>query len=575
MRARGYTALRDLLSVTSSKTSLRIQRDLAIGRHHMVAAKHAWAVEAGLDVLERGGNAVDAAVTAAFAIGVVEPWMSGIGGGGFMTIQPADAAAVVIDYFARAPHAARPDLYRLADSVGTDGVGYTGVQDGANTYGPLSVAVPGTVAGLEMALRRFGTIDLDQALAPAIRFAESGFDVGWYQAVLIASEEPLLRRDAESSRIFLPDGAPPTPRFSGSTPRLVQSALASTLRSIARFGSDGFYRGEVGQRIVEHVERLGGLLTAADLASYEPRVVEPLVIPYRDLELVLLPHAAGGITTAEALSILDGFDLSATGWNTAASLHYVAEASRRAFADRAAYVGDPEFCDTDWARLASATFAAERRAEIDPRRATQPRPSTGAVRSAPSRTANEGCTTHLSIVDEAGTMVSLTQTLTLLFGSGIMVPDTGVLLNDSMSLFDPRPGGVNEVDSWKRPASSMAHIIGTRDGRPFFAVGAPGGRRIMDTCLQMVIDMIDYGMDIQSACAAPLIDCSGPDLLADDRLPSATRAGLRERGHAVTDVTVSFWPRHFASPTGVAIDPHSGLRFGGADPFGPGVAQGR
>jgi len=187
----------------------------------------------------------------------------------------------------------------------------------------------------------------------------------------------------------------------------------------------------------------------------------------------------------------------------------------------------------------------------------------------------EGCTTHLSIVDRAGTMVSLTQTLTLLFGSGMIVPGPGVLLNDSMSLFDPQPGGVNQVDSWKRPASSMAHVIAVRDGRPLFAVGAAGGRRIMDTCLQMVTNIVDYGLDIQSGCAAPLIDCSGDELLADDRLPANTRTGLRERGHPVREVSMSFWPRHFASPTGVALDPRSGLRFSGADPFGPGMASGR
>jgi gamma-glutamyltranspeptidase/glutathione hydrolase len=501
--------------------------------------------------------------------------MSGIGGGGFMTIQPADGPGVVIDYFARAPRGARPDLYHLTTPVGSDGVGYTGVQGGANAYGPLSVAVPGTVAGLTLALRRFGSIDLDQALAPAIRFAERGFDVGWFQALLIASQEPLLRRDVESTRIFLPGGAPPTPSVSGATPCLIQSELASTLRGIASTGPDSFYRGEVGQRVVDHVRGLGGLLTTDDLASYEPRIVQPLGIQYRDLSLVLLPHAAGGITTAEALGILDGVDLSATGWNTATSLHYISEASRRAFADRQAYVGDPDFCDTDWTRLASPAYAAERRAEIDPRRASEPNPGSGLGRSAPSKAVHEGCTTHLSIVDKAGTMVSLTQTLTLLFGSGMIVPGTGVLLNDSMSLFDPQPGGVNQVDSWKRPASSMAHVIAVRDGRPVFAVGAPGGRRIMDTCLQMVTNMVDYGLDIQSACAAPLIDCSGEELLADDRLPADTREGLRSRGHRVSEVSVSFWPRHFASPTGVALDPRSGLRFGGADPFGPGLASGR
>ncbi len=172
-------------------------------------------------------------------------------------------------------------------------------------------------------------------------------------------------------------------------------------------------------------------------------------------------------------------------------------------------------------------------------------------------------------------MVSLTQTLTLLFGAGVVVPGTGIILNDTMSLFDPRPGGVNQIEAWKRPASSMAHVIAVRDGQAVLAVGAPGGRRIIDTCLQMVTDTVDYGLDIQSACAAPLIDCSGPELVADDRLPAGSRERLRAMGHPVRDVTVSFWPQHFGLPTGVAVDPATGLRLGGAVPFGMGVAIGR
>jgi gamma-glutamyltranspeptidase / glutathione hydrolase len=230
--------------------------------------------------------------------------------------------------------------------------------------------------------------------------------------------------------------------------------------------------------------------------------------------------------------------------------------------------------------LTSADYAAARRAEIDPLRASRPAPG-GGIASPEARLvgvarhADEGCTTHLSVVDRQGNMVSLTQTLTLIFGSGVTVPGTGVLLNDSMNLFDPRPGGPNQVASRKRPASNMAHVVAVREGTPVLAVGAPGGRRILDTCLQMALNVIDFGLDIQSACAAPLIDCSSPELLADDRLPAASLRGLRERGHEVSEVSVSFSPRQFASPTGVAVDPRTDLRTGGADPFGIGIAAGR
>jgi gamma-glutamyltranspeptidase/glutathione hydrolase len=562
----------------NSTTALRISRDLAVSRHAMVAAKHPWAVEAALDILDRGGNAVDAAVTAAFAIGVVEPWMSGLGGGGFMTIQMADGARHVIDYFSRAPQAATPDMFEMTEGARADVVGFSGVKDEANAYGPRAVAVPGMVAGMALALERFGTKEIGEAVAPAIAFAEQGFPVDWYRGMLLASQEPIIRRDAETARIFLKDGIAPAPLFGKELPRIAQPDLAHTLRRIAATGRDGFYRGETAERIAAHLHSLGGILTTDDLARYEPTIVDPLVLNYRDVELVLLPYQAGGITTGEAFNILDGVDVRSTGFNTAATLHHIAEASRRGYADRFAYVGDPDYTDVDWERLASKEYAAHRRAEIDPRHASRPRPGEGIARGVMERAAMQadgGCTTHLSIVDREGNMVSLTQTLTLIFGAAVTVPGTGVLLNDTMNLFDPLPDGPNEIQPGKRPASSMAHVIAVREGTPILAVGAPGGRRIMDTCLQMTLDTIDFDLDIASACAAPLIDCAGPELLVDDRLPAATRTKLREMGHNVVDVEVSFSPRGFASPTGVTVDPTSGLRYGGADPFGMGIAAGR
>lgn len=561
----------------NSETTLRIARDLAVSRHAMVAAKHPWAVQAALDILDRGGNAVDAAVTAAFAIGVLEPWMSGIGGGGFMTVQMAGGERQVIDYFSRAPRAATPDMYEMTGGSQADAVGFSGVKDDANAYGPLSVAVPGMVAGMALALERFGTKEWGETLAPAIDFAERGFPIDWYRGMVIGSEQAVIRRDAETARIFLRDGIAPAPHFGGQLPTLAQPDLARTLRQIAANGPDGFYRGEIAERIAAHLHALGGILTTDDLAAYEPTVVDPLVLPYRDVELVLLPFQAGGITIGEAFNILDGTDLHATGFNTAATLHQIAEASRRGFADRFAYVGDPDYNDMDWGMLASKEYAARRRAQIDPRRASRPSPGAGILRggAASSTAGDSGCTTHLSVVDKDGNMVCVTQTLTLIFGSAVTVPGTGILLNDNMNLFDPIPGRVNSIAPWKRPASSMAHVIAVRNGMPVLAVGAPGGRRIMDTCLQMTLNAIDFGMDIQSACAAPLIDCAGPELLVDDRIPAATRATLREMGHNVVDVAVSFSPRGFASPTGVAVDPATSLRLGGADPFGAGIAAGR
>lgn len=561
----------------NTETTLRISRDLAVGGQQMVAAKHPWAVRAGNDILDQGGNAVDAAVATAFAISVVEPWMSGLGGVGFMTIQRANGERYVIDYFGQAPAAATPDMYELTADFGHSTVGFAGVKDEANAYGPRSVAVPGMVRGMELALSRFGTKTLADTTAAAIEFAEAGFEVDWYRGMLLSSQQEVIQRDPETARIFLQNGRPPAPLFGEPAPRIVQRDLANTLRRIAADGADGFYRGEVAKRIADHMRQTGGLITEADLAGYQPKVHAPLVLPYRDVELVLLPYQAGGITIGEAFNILNGFDLGATGFNTAATLHLIAEASRRGYADRFAYVGDPDFVDSDWDRLASADYAAERRADIDPLRASVPSAGSGIGRTVANPAAlraDEGCTTHLSVVDREGTMVSVTQTLTLIFGSAVTVPGTGVLLNDSMNLFDPKPGSANEIQPGKRPASSMAHVIAVRDGVPVLAVGAPGGRRIMDTCLQMALDVIEFDLDIQTACGAPLIDCAGPELLVDDRVPAATRNRLRAMGHNVVDVAVSFSPRGFASPTGVTVDPRTGIRYGGADPFGAGIAAG-
>ncbi|MEZ4522435.1 MAG: gamma-glutamyltransferase [Thermomicrobiales bacterium] len=562
-----------------STTTLHVTRDLAVSRNGMVAAKHPLAVRAALDILEQGGNAVDAAATAAFAIGVVEPWMSGVGGVGFMTIQMADGTRKVVDYFGRAPQAAAADMYELTGEERSV-VGFGGVKDQANAYGPLSCVVPGMVAGLSYAVEKYGKKEIGEVVGPAIRFADEGFEVNWYNGMLLSSQQDTIRRDPETTRIFLNNGSPPAPLFGTANPRIRQPELAGTLRKIAEQGSDGFYKGEVAERIGEHLQSVGGIITADDMARFEPTEVDPIVVDYHDYELLLLPFQGGGITLAESFNILDGLDIRSTGHNTATTIHHIAEASRRAFADRFAYVGDPGFVDIDWAKLALKEYGELRRGEIDSTRASNPGPGEGIRLSSDANggsatNMDEGCTTHLSVVDKDGNMVSVTQTLTLIFGSAVTVPDVGVLLNDSMNLFEPIPGRANSIAPWKRPASNMAHIVAVKDGQPVLAVGAPGGRRIIDTCMQMALNVLDFGMDIQSACAAPLLDASSPDeLLVDDRISQFTRDRLREMGHNVVDAEVTFAPRAFASPTGVTLDPDTGLRHGGADPFGIGIAAG-
>ncbi len=560
----------------ASETTLNVSRSLAVSRNGMVAAKHPEAVRAALGILEQGGNAVDAAATAAFAVGVAEPWMSGIGGVGFMTIHMADGTRTVIDYFGRAPQAATPDMYELTGE-GRTVVGFGGVKDQANAYGPLSCVVPGMVGGMAAAVAKYGKKDIGDVVGPAVKLAEEGFEVNWYNGMLLSSQQNTIKRDPETERIFLSNGTPPAPLFGAASPRIRQPELAGTLKKIAEHGPDGFYKGDVAERIGEHIQGIGGILTAADLNKYEPVEHDPIVVDYHGYELLLLPYQGGGITLAESFNILDGLDIRATGHNTATTIHHIAEASRRAFADRFAYVGDPEFIDIDWEKLASRAYGEQRRAEIDSNRASQPEPGVGIrhERAASATHMDDGCTTHLSVVDKDGNMVSVTQTLTLIFGSAVTVPDVGVLLNDSMNLFEPIPGRANSIAPWKRPASNMAHIVAARDGQPVLAVGAPGGRRIIDTCMQMALNVLDFELDIQSSCSSPLLDASSPDeLLIDDRINQQTRDKLRDMGHNVVDAHVTFAPRAFASPTGVTVDPATGLRNGGADPFGIGIAAG-
>lgn len=561
-------------------TAWDITRREIAAREGIVAAKHPAAAAAGLRVLQEGGNAVDAAVTTAFAVGVAEPWMSGLGGGGFMTIHLASGEDVVIDYFGRAPQAAHAGMFALLPSARPDHLGFTGVREDANNVGHRAVAVPGTVAGLALALERYGTISLARALQPAIELARDGFEVAWHHTLVLAVSRGLLARFPATAAIFLqPSGEVYAPGYDEPV-FLRQPDLAATLERVAAEGPAGFYRGAVARAIVEEQARHGGIMTLDDLAMYEAEVVAPLAVPYRDLTVLHIPGGAGGVTVAAALNMLAGFDLARLGHNSPSALHLTIEASRRAFADRMAFVADPRHTDVPLAGLVSASYADQRRGEIATGRATPEirhgNPSGAGEQQSPVVSALEGsggCTTHLATIDRAGNAVALTQTLTSLFGSFVTVPGTGVLLNNAMNLFDPRPGRANSIAPLKRPASSMAHMVALRDGRVTFTVGAPGGRRIMDTCLQVFLNMAEYGLSIQAACSAPLIDSSGPETLVDDRIPVGVRDELVAMGHRIAARPATFWPRYFASPTGIQVAPDGTLR-GGADPFGYGVATG-
>lgn len=526
-----------------------------VAENGMVAAAHPLAAQVGAEILKKGGNAIDAAVATAFTLNVVEPNASGIGGGGFMVIRPAETGeTVIIDFREVAPLKATADMYEL-DENGK-------VKDFANSRGYRAVAVPGQVAGLALALEKYGTISLAEALEKAIYYAENGFEVSGTLAKIIADKYDKIKAFPATAEIYLKDGLP---LEEGDI--LVNKDLANTLRLIAEQGPDAFYEGPIAEAIAADMAANGGLITLEDLANYEPTIRKPVVGTYRGYEIISMPPpSSGGTHIIQMLNMLEGFDLSAMEHNSAEHIHILAEVMKRAFADRAKYMGDPDFVDIPLEGLLSKEYAAQLRETIDLETA-----STEVTAGDPA--AFEGAnTTHLSVIDKDGNIVALTQTIECFFGSGVVVPGTGILLNDQMHDFNPRPGTANSIEPGKKPLSSMSPTIVLKDGKPFLTVGSPGGPRIITAVLQIISNVIDFGMSIQEAIEAPRIHCQGAEIRMEDRIPEEVRAQLEEMGHTI-DVRGSY-DLHFGGAQGILLSPEDGKLHGGADPRRDGVAVG-
>jgi gamma-glutamyltranspeptidase / glutathione hydrolase len=573
------------------ETEWQVSRLEAYGRGGMVAAKTPQAAAAGGDVLRRGGNAVDAAVTTAFVAGVVEPWMNGIGGGGYMVVQPPDEAPAVVAYPMVAPAGAWPERFPLSGAGSdTELFGWPAVVDSANVWGYRSVAVPGTVAGLALALERWGTISLAEALAPAIRWAEEGIPVFWHTTLMIAGDLGTLKRFPATATIFLDgDGNPPVTQEQDRPRWLRQEDLARTLRIIAGDGPRVMYEGSLGQTIADDLAANGAPFTRDDFASYQARISPALSTTYGGSEIHTIGGGTGGTTLVESLNILAEFDLRNLGYHTPLALHRMAQAFRTAFADRFAWLADETQIELPVDVLTSQEYAQERgrnlgedRLELIPA-ATAERTGMrhGLEASLPDYTANaaapgqmaDGSTTHLSVMDRDGMAVSCTQTLLSLWGSRVTTPGTGVLLNNGMMWFDPELGRPNSVAGGKTPLSNMAPLILSRDGRPWASLGASGGRRIMNCNAQLVINLTDWRLAAQPAISAPRIDCSTAQLLLSWRFPAETAKVLRAMGHRVAIRDERLFTDGFASPTAIRCT-LDGVFDGGADPFyAPATAQ--
>ena len=576
----------------NTRSVWRPDKDEVVVEHGAVATAHPIAAQVGVDVLESGGNAVDAAVATGFCLAVIEPWNSSIAGHGQMIVHmAAEGRSVAIDYGHRAPRAATADMFRVIGQT-VQGNGIYEVEDRANAVGHRSVGVPGITAGMCRAHEMFGSLPLERLLEPAVHYARQGFEADVTTCLMVASYMPILVRNREAAKVFLPDGYPPQPGA-----RVIQRDLADTLERIGREGRDALHRGEIAAAIDEEMKRNDGVLSAQDLADYEAQVLDPARTSYRGYELLGTPAPAGTITTLQTLNILESFDLGRLTHGSPEHLHLFIESARHAFADRYSFAGDPDFDPAPLEGILSREYAREIARSIDRETAgleverrvqpwvayadsplhdpwrydPQPRPKGVASASPPS----EGdCTTHLSIIDRDRNMVSCTQTEVGGFGSGVVVPGTGVLLPNSMIVFNPMPGAANSIAGFKRGLNNMVPVLALRDGNPFLAVGAPGGRRIMCRIAHIVSNVIDFGMSIQDAITAPSVDAAERETFVDHRIDPRTVDALARMGHNVEVVPEPSTGGGFSRPRGVMIDPGTGLLHAGVQPIGPDEARG-
>lgn len=529
-------------------------------RHGMVASSNALASQVGADILRRGGNAVDAAVAVGLALAVTTPAAGNLGGGGFMLIRRADGNAVALDYREVAPAKATRTMY--LDEAGR-------VIPEASTVGPLAVGVPGTVAGFAHALEKYGTMRWREVVEPARKLAAEGFPVSHAFARELRAHAKLLERFPESRRIFLKDGAY---YREGETFR--QPDLAHTLQRLQEKGPREFYEGETARLLVEEMERRGGLITRKDLTAYQPVEREPVRGRYRGYEILSMPPpSSGGAVLIEMLNTLEGYDLSGMGHNSSETYHLLIEVMLRGFADRAEHFGDPAFVRVPLAGLTSKAYARDRARTIDPKRAT---PSARVKHGDPLTYESEQ-TTHYTVVDAKGNAVSNTYTLNASYGSGVTVRGAGFLLNNEMDDFTSKPGSpnlfgliqgeANAIAPGKRPLSSMTPTMVLKDGKLFCALGSPGGPTIINSVMQVLLNVIDHGMTLQGAVNAPRIHHQWlPDRVRHEPygLARDVRAALEAKGHRFEEAT-----RYMGDVEAVMIEPETGVRLGASDPRNP------
>jgi gamma-glutamyltranspeptidase/glutathione hydrolase len=494
------------------------EKQPAQGRSGMVVSNHPLASAAGIEMLAAGGNAVDAAVATQFALTVVEPMMVGLVGGTTCHIRLVDGSHRILDGMSAVPRSGRPDMYRPVPGAAPEVYDVEGQE---NLVGPKSVATPGSLRAWCLALERYGTMPLADVMQPAIRHAAHGFSVTPYLSDCIENAAPDLAKDSLAAARLLPGGMP---LKAGA--RLVQGDYAEALALVAKQGEAALHGGPLGDRLVECMEKTGGFVAREDLTGYEVVERAPIRALYRGWEILgPPPPAASGVHIAQMLNILEGYDIGALGFGTVDTLHLLAEVLKIAFADRAEASGDPDFVHVPVERIVAKAYADQRRAGLDLARAKRWRTGLAAAEGAD--------TTHLTVADGKGNVVTTTQTINSLFGARFIVPGTGMVPNNYMNNFDPRPGNALSIAPGKRVTTSMSPVMAVRGGKVRYALGLPGGRKIFPSVLQALVNLIDHGMSLQEAVEAPRIWTEGPVLEVEYGIPESVRKGLEARGHKV------------------------------------------
>ena len=544
-------------------SQLTLTRTSAFGHGGAVAAKMDPATQAGIDILARGGNAIDAAVATAFAVGVVEPWMNGLGGGGFLVAWLAgERRAVAIEFPMISPAASTEDMFPLSGGKDSALFGWPSTKGNANVVGYRAIAVPGTVSGLALALEQFGTMSLAEVLEPAIALAEQPHRVTWHTTLTIARDLANLSRFPETSRIYLDRNGNPPVTIEQSAPVTWQNPdLATSLRTLAAEGPRTFYDGELAATIVDHLRSEGSPITRNDFARYEATIADATTVDLCGHDVHTIGKGAGGTTLAESIGILNRLDPASDAPGTAPYLHKLTHAFRQAFADRFTYLADAEHLDVPLERLLDPSYLDAKASRFDPDRVA---PIVAGTREelgvshglAPSVASymKDGSTTHLSVIDREGNAVSLTQTLLSGWGSRVTVPGTGILMNNGMMWFDPEPGRPNSVGPGKRPLANMAPVVLTRDGVIRASIGSSGGRKIPNCNTQVLANIAIWDQPMGEALATPRIDASLAPLVVSSRFAPNVIEELAAIGHPVEVADETLQGSAFASPTGVARD---------------------